>query len=104
MGNKIGAVIRAKRVELSYTQEELAALVGVTPSTIGQIERGDIYPKFETLEKLTLTLAIDANAYFYDSNYDNNEAGEYARILEQMPPYKRKIAQGIIKQIYKDED
>lgn len=39
----IGGIIRNKRIELGYTQEELAKIVGTTKATISRWESGDIH-------------------------------------------------------------
>ena len=101
MKNRIGTVIRERRKEFGYSQEELAERVSKTPSFIGQIERGDALPSLDTLTRLTKLLAIDANVYFSDHNDRNQESPEFHLMLEQLSPEMRKMAFEIIKQIYK---
>lgn len=103
MKSKIGTVIRRKRKELGYTQERLAERVGVTPSYIGQIERGHTYPSFEVLANITLNLAIDANQYFHDNNEPHRERREFYQIYEQLPPDMRKLAKDMLRLIYKSK-
>jgi len=99
--NRIGKVIRAKREEFGYSQEELAERVGKTASSIGQIERGETLPSVNTLADVTPVLAIDANEYFYDSVNQKQESREFLLMLEQLTPEMRKLSQEIIRQIYK---
>jgi transcriptional regulator with XRE-family HTH domain len=101
MKNRIGVAVKEKRKAFGYSQEELAEKIGVTPSFVGQIERGTSLPGVMILEQLTLLLAIDANLYFYDTNDRAQESREFYLMLEQLTPEMRKLALEIIKQIYK---
>lgn len=103
MENKIGKVIRESRKALGYTQEQLAEKVGMTPSFIGQIERGTTLPSVETLSNLTRLLAIDANLYFHDNNDQDQERREFYLIFERLSPKIRKMAKEILRQIYKHD-
>ena len=49
---------------LPVTQEELAGMVGVTPSTISQIESNLIYPSLPALFKMAQVLSVDAGFFF----------------------------------------
>lgn len=62
MQNELGQVIKERRQELGYTQDELAELSGVSKSTIGRIERGNLSPKVEYLTKISEVL-FDNNFY-----------------------------------------
>lgn len=44
----IGKRIREKRIEHSWSQEELAEKANLSPVYIGMIERGEKIPKMET--------------------------------------------------------
>ncbi len=43
--------IRIKRIERDWTQEDLAKAAGVTPGTIGRVERGEDCT-LETMERI----------------------------------------------------
>jgi transcriptional regulator with XRE-family HTH domain len=62
---RIGKILRELREARQMTQEQLAALIDKTAGTIGQIERGDIYPNYETLAKIIHVLDADANLFFF---------------------------------------
>lgn len=81
MKNRIGMVVKEKRIAFGYSLEELAEKIGKTPSFVGQIERGTSLPGLETLAQLTQLLAIDANVYFYDNADRIQESWEFHLIL-----------------------
>ena len=55
----IGGVIRARRKELGYTQEQLSALMGISPRLIGEVERGKKAVGIQKVLDLTTALGID---------------------------------------------
>lgn len=62
----IGNKIKKYRELFEYTQEELAKLVGITPSYLGNIERGEREPSLRLLEKIAEIFDIDS-AYFFST-------------------------------------
>jgi transcriptional regulator with XRE-family HTH domain/KaiC/GvpD/RAD55 family RecA-like ATPase len=68
-GRKIGHIdvgkrTRALRTKQGLSQKELAGLVGVTPSTISQIESNSIYPSLPALFKIAQTLNVEIGSFF----------------------------------------
>ena len=59
--------LRSRREALGMTRDELAALLGVSRSAIGNYETGMSFPKEEVLLKLFDSLHIDPNYLFQDS-------------------------------------
>ena len=59
--------MRARRRELDMTRVELAALLGVSPSAVGNYETGVSFPKEEIMLRLFDALEIDPNTLFQDS-------------------------------------
>ena len=55
---KLGLLIRKKRVEKGLTQEQLASHLGVSPKTISRWERSLNIPDISMLESLSLELGI----------------------------------------------
>ncbi len=55
----IGARVRRIRRSQDITQEQLAARIGVAPSTVVRIETGQTSPSVETLFKLADALKVD---------------------------------------------
>lgn len=60
LGNKL----RARRMELSITIEELAAKADVSPGSISQIERGIGNPSFMTLARIAYALDLSVGRLF----------------------------------------
>lgn len=54
----VGDRIRAARRNAGMTQKELAEMLGVVPSMIGQYEIGERTPKFATVLRLAETLRV----------------------------------------------
>ena len=62
-----GERVRARRGELDMTRVELAALLGVSPSAVGNYETGVSFPKEEIMLRLFDALETDPNTLFQDS-------------------------------------
>ena len=62
----LGGRVKQIRKRQAMPQKELAALVGVTPSTISQIESGTIYPSVPALFKIAQVLDVPVAAFFRD--------------------------------------
>ena len=60
----IGTVIKEIRTNQELSQKDLAKVVGVTPSTISQIETNQIYPSLPALVKIAEMLSVDINTLF----------------------------------------
>ena len=64
--NRIELGIRLKelRIKRGLSQTELGKLVGVTPSTISQVESNLIYPSLPALFKISEVLSVQVNYFF----------------------------------------
>lgn len=60
----LGARLKQLRTKRDLSQKDLASMVGVTPSTISQIESNLIYPSLPALFKMAQILAVDAGYFF----------------------------------------
>ena len=69
-----GERMRARRGELDMTRVELAALLGVSPSAVGNYETGVSFPKEEIMLRLFDALEVDPNTLFQDSFQYNKQA------------------------------
>lgn len=69
-----GERVRARRGELDMTRVELAALLGVSPSAVGNYETGVSFPKEEIMLRLFDALEVDPNTLFQDSFQYNKRA------------------------------
>ena len=63
----VGGRLKEIRTRQGLSQKELAKWVGVTPSTISQIESNTIYPSLPALFKIAETLSVDAGSLFSGS-------------------------------------
>jgi transcriptional regulator with XRE-family HTH domain/KaiC/GvpD/RAD55 family RecA-like ATPase len=63
----LGMRLKKLRTKRGLSQTELAKLVGVTPSTISQIESNLIYPSLPALIKIAEILSIDVSSFFHES-------------------------------------
>jgi transcriptional regulator with XRE-family HTH domain/KaiC/GvpD/RAD55 family RecA-like ATPase len=63
----LGQRLKDLRSQRGLSQTELAQQVGVTPSTISQVESNLIYPSLPALFKMAEVLAVDGSAFFKTS-------------------------------------
>lgn len=63
----LGVRLKKLRTKQGLSQTELARLVGVTPSTISQIESNQIYPSLPALFKIAEVLSVEAGSFFQES-------------------------------------
>jgi len=66
--NKFGEAIKALRKNNDITQAKLSEIIVKSPGVIGQYERGEIKPTYETLSKLIYHFDVDANLFFERKN------------------------------------
>lgn len=60
----LGLRLKELRGKKGVSQTELAKLVGVTPSTISQVESNLIYPSLPALLKMAEVLSVDVSSFF----------------------------------------
>lgn len=60
----LGLRLKEFRTKRGLSQAELAKLVGVTPSTISQVESNLIYPSLPALMKMAEVLSVDLTSFF----------------------------------------
>jgi len=63
----LGLRLKELRGKRGLSQTELAKLVGVTPSTISQVESNLIYPSLPALLKMAEILAVEVSSFFQES-------------------------------------
>ena len=64
----LGARIKGIRLMRGLAQKELADLIGVTPSTISQVEKNLIYPSLPALFRIAESLTVEVGAFFKDAS------------------------------------
>jgi len=68
----LGVRLKELRKKRGFSQTELAKLVGVTPSTISQVESGLIYPSVPALMKMAEVLSVEVSSFFQESEEARN--------------------------------
>lgn len=63
----LGLRLKELRTKRGISQTELARLVGVTPSTISQVESDSIYPSLPALLKMAEMLSVEVSSFFMES-------------------------------------
>ncbi len=63
---ELGRRLKEIRTKRGLSQTELAKLVGVTPSTISQVESSLIYPSIPALLKMAEVLSVNVSSFFQD--------------------------------------
>ena len=63
----LGLRLKELRVKRGLSQTELAKLVGVTPSTISQVESNLIYPSLPALLKIAEILSVGVSTFFQEA-------------------------------------
>lgn len=66
----LGARIKDIRLKQGLSQRQLADLIGVTPSTISQVEKNTIYPSLPALFRLAESLSVDPATLFRETGSD----------------------------------
>lgn len=77
---KIGNNIKSLRLQRGITQKALAARLGVTPSAVGNYERGVSFPKEDVLCRLFGALGCTPNELFGAESLLSDE--EYAHLIK----------------------
>jgi transcriptional regulator with XRE-family HTH domain/KaiC/GvpD/RAD55 family RecA-like ATPase len=65
-GIDLGLRLKDLRVKRGLSQTELSKLVGVTPSTISQVESNLIYPSLPALLKMAEVLSVEVSSFFQE--------------------------------------
>jgi len=86
----LGLRLKSLRMKKGLSQTELAKLVGVTPSTISQVESNLIYPSLPALLKMAEVLNVEVASFFQEKTDDKNRvvfpAGEAVEVrLADLP-------------------
>ena len=63
-GLNLGSRIKELRTKKALSQTDLAKLVGVTPSTISQVESNLIYPSLPAMLKMAEVLGVEVGSFF----------------------------------------
>lgn len=83
----VGQRIRAAREKKGLTQEELAALVDISPTHVSVIERGTKIPRMDTFVAIANVLEVSADSLLVDvvDRAAEGAASELSHLLEELP-------------------
>lgn len=92
MNNNFGQIISSRRKSLKLTQEKLADMIERSPGLIGQIERGETNPSYETLCRLKDVLQFDLDdAYSMDVTSEFTAVTEVGYLMNQWDSDKQEF-------------
>ena len=88
----VGQRIRAAREKKNLTQEELAALIEISPTHMSVIERGAKIPRLDTFVAIANVLEVSADSLLIDvvEHAAVNVASELSAAIENLP-HKEKM-------------
>ena len=83
----VGQRIRAAREKKDLTQEELAALIEISPTHMSVIERGAKMPRLDTFVAIANVLEVSADSLLIDvvEHAAVNVASELSASIESLP-------------------
>lgn len=74
MIDNIGLRIREIRKEKEMSMQQLADIINTSKSLISQVERGEIYPSLQTIDKIAAALNVPISSFFHvDSKPRTND-------------------------------
>lgn len=88
----VGRRIKAARQAKSLTQEQLAAMVDLSPTHISVIERGLKSPRLDTFVAIANALNVSADTLLADvvEYATEKSACELSEAIEKLPPKEQK--------------
>lgn len=92
----LGNTIRNSRIENKLTQEELAEMVGITPTHLKHIESEHRKPSIEVLFKLSSLLHFSLDYLFIAENQDSETQSLIKKIQLILPECSQKELKAIL--------
>lgn len=80
----MGKRIREKRKEMKLTQEKLAEMIDISPSHVGEIERGSSVCSLPVLVNLATTLGLNLELLVKGIRTEN-AGSAFSEIVEELP-------------------
>ncbi|MFH1138216.1 MAG: helix-turn-helix domain-containing protein [Pseudomonadota bacterium] len=96
-GLNLGSRIKELRTKKALSQTDLAKLVGVTPSTISQVESNLIYPSLPAMLKMAEVLGVEVGSFFSSTESAKKQvvfSGEDQTTI-RLPSHFDQLAQAI---------
>ena len=79
----LGGFIKSARLEKNITQEEVAEIMGVSPTHIKHIESGHRNPSIELLFKIVLLLDLSLDNFLFSQPNKGIERQRIERLLDR---------------------
>jgi transcriptional regulator with XRE-family HTH domain len=100
---ELGSAIRAARLDKRLSQEELAELVGITPTHIKHIESEHRKPSLELLYRLVRTLNLSLDTLIFPEREDATFS-KTERLMRQCSDKQLRILHATIEAMLKEGD
>lgn len=95
--NNFSSIIKALRIQHKMTQQDLAEIVGLTPTGISYWESGKAIPNVETLEKLASYFNVTVDYLLGKKEMsDNDKKTVLFRKAEEVPLEQQEVLWNII--------
>lgn len=92
----IGTNIKTLRLRRGITQEALAGRLGVTPSAVGNYERGVSFPKDDVLERLFGALGCTPNELFGAEELLSDEEYEHLEKYRALDAHGKELVNACV--------
>lgn len=102
----VGTRIRKAREARNLTQEQLAEIVGLSPSHMSVIERGVKGPRLETFIEIVNALDTTSDSLLLDvlDNSMQIEATELSELIGKLPPKEQRKILKVVSVLVKNDD
>lgn len=96
---QLGMHIRDRRTKLGWTQRELATKLGISPTHMGAIERGERNPSVGLLLEIAQLFRTTLDSLVSDDEWGDDIA-TYVNIVRDQSPARRQIALDLLRLIF----
>ena len=96
---QLGIHIRYRRKGLGWTQRELAKKLGISPTHMGAIERGERNPSIGLLLEIAQLFRTTLDSLVSDDEWGDDIA-TYVNIVRDQSPARRQIALDLLRLIF----
>lgn len=103
---QLGYRIREERLKLNLTQEKLAEDIDISPSYMGQLERGERSLSLDTLVNLCRRLGVTVDYLLQDSLTSNREGyiNQFVYLMDNRSEEQVKMVIDMIKVLFSHLD
>jgi len=100
---QIGSHVRAKRIALGLSQEDLATELGVKHQHVSRIELGDATPSLETLLRLSRILGVSTDYLLTGQQTTPPDVAGAIRAAPDISASAKRHLVGIVEQLRTDD-